>query len=117
MAALQELITEIEALDATAREELFLAIARNVLPFRTGTEAREYSSIVRTPGICGGDARLIRTRITVRSLERLRQLGASEADILQAYPSLRAVDLVQAWAYIADHREEIEAQIRENEED
>jgi len=40
----------------------------------------------------------------------------SEADILKAYPTLRAEDLVNSWAYFRAHRDEIEVQIRENEE-
>ena len=75
------------------------------------------SLIVSTPDVCGGAARIIRTRIPIWTLERMRQLGISEADILKSYPSLRAVDLVQAWAYVDTHREEIEKQIRDNEED
>jgi hypothetical protein len=33
-----------------------------------------------------------------------------------ALPGPQAADLVNAWSYVADHREEIERQIRENEE-
>lgn len=76
-----------------------------------------YPSIVHTPGVCGGDARLIRTRIPVWTLVRMRQLGLSESDILRSYPSLRAIDLVQAWSYAARYPEEIEKAIRENEEE
>jgi uncharacterized protein (DUF433 family) len=76
----------------------------------------EYSTIVRTPGVCGGDARVIRTRIPVWVLHRMRQLGISESDILKSYPTLRAVDLVQAWSYADHHRQEIEEAIRANEE-
>ena len=47
----------------------------------------------------------------------MRQLGVAEADILRSYPSLRAVDLVQAWAYADAHRAEMDEQIRENEEE
>ena len=46
----------------------------------------------------------------------IRWLGASEADLLRDYPRLRAADLVNAWTYVATHGEEIEAQIRDNEE-
>jgi uncharacterized protein (DUF433 family) len=74
-------------------------------------------SIVATPGVCGGAPRVIRTRIPVWTLERMRQLGISEADILRSYPTLKAIDLVQAWTYVDAHREVIERQIRENEED
>jgi uncharacterized protein (DUF433 family) len=76
----------------------------------------DFPSIIADPGICGGAARLIRTRIPVWTLERMRQLGVSEADILHGYPSLRAADLVQAWAYVASHRDEIEQAMREQEE-
>jgi uncharacterized protein (DUF433 family) len=43
-------------------------------------------------------------------------LGASEADLLKSYPTLRAEDLVHAWAYERSHREEIDRQIGANEE-
>lgn len=49
-------------------------------------------------------------------LEQARRLGASEAELLRAYPSLRAEDLTHAWAYVRTHREEIERQIRSNED-
>jgi uncharacterized protein (DUF433 family) len=74
------------------------------------------SGIEATPGVCGGDPRIARTRIPVWTLERYRRLGLREAQILEAYPGLRAADLVNAWAYVADHPDEIERQIRENEE-
>ena len=68
-----------------------------------------------TVGVCGGAACLAGTRIPVWTLEEYRRLGASEADLLTAYPSLRAEDLVNAWAYVRSHQDEIERQIRENE--
>jgi uncharacterized protein (DUF433 family) len=40
----------------------------------------------------------------------------SEADLLRSYPTLRAEDLANAWAYVRAHREEIDRQIRDNEE-
>ena len=55
-------------------------------------------------------------RIPVWTLEQYRRLGLSEAQILGAYPGLRAADLVNAWAYVAEHADEIQRQIRENEE-
>lgn len=76
-----------------------------------------FPNIVATPGVCGGVARIIRTRIPVWLLERMRQLAVSETEILRSYPTLCAVDLVQAWSYVDSHREEIERQIRENEEE
>lgn len=64
----------------------------------------------------GGDACIVRTRIPVWVLENYRRLGWSEARILENYPTLRAADLVNAWAYADSHKDEIERTIRENEE-
>ena len=68
-----------------------------------------------TPGVCGGEPRIVRTRITVWVLEQARRLGTGEAELLQAYPALRAEDLTNAWAYVRSHQQEIEEQIRANE--
>ncbi|MBZ5724275.1 MAG: DUF433 domain-containing protein [Acidobacteriia bacterium] len=65
--------------------------------------------------VCGGEPCIVRTRIPVWLLEQARRLGASEQELLAAYPSLRAEDLVNAWAYARSHSGEIEAQIRGNE--
>jgi uncharacterized protein (DUF433 family) len=65
--------------------------------------------------VCGGDPCIVRTRIPVWVLEQARRSGATEQELLAAYPSLRAEDLVNAWAYARAHATEIEAQIRENE--
>ena len=65
--------------------------------------------------VCGGAATIVRTRIPVWVLEQARRLGMSEAELLRAYPSLRAEDLANAWAYVRGHREEIAREIAENE--
>ena len=75
-----------------------------------------FPGIESTPGVCGGEPCIVRTRIPVWVLERARQLGTSEADLLRCYPTLRAEDLANAWAYVRAHRDEIEQEIRENEE-
>lgn len=49
------------------------------------------------------------------ALLQARRLGASEATLLQAYPTLRAEDLVNAWAYAQLHLAEIEEQIHAHE--
>jgi uncharacterized protein (DUF433 family) len=74
-----------------------------------------HPGIESTAGVCGGEPRIVRTRIPVWLLEQARRLGTSEADLLAAYPMLRAEDLANAWAYVRTHRDEIELQIRENE--
>lgn len=70
--------------------------------------------VEKTPGVCGGSARIARTRIPVWVLEGLRRQGASEAELLVAYPTLSANDLVTAWAYVVAHRKEIDAEISAN---
>jgi uncharacterized protein (DUF433 family) len=81
--------------------------------------ARDLSSdvpgVVKTPGICGGDARIQGTRIPVWALMQYRQLGASDADLLRAFPTLSSEDLANAWQYARRHPEEIKKQILENE--
>ena len=72
--------------------------------------------IESTPGVCGGEPCIVRTRIPVWILEQARRQGISEADLLHAYPTLRAEDLTNAWSYVRSRRQEIEDEIGENED-
>jgi uncharacterized protein (DUF433 family) len=74
-----------------------------------------FPGIESTPGVAGGEPCIVRTRIPVWTLVRARQFGASDAEILRSYPTLRAEDLVHAWAYYDLQREEIKGQIELNE--
>jgi uncharacterized protein (DUF433 family) len=74
-----------------------------------------FPGIESSPLVCSGEPCIVRTRIPVWVLVRARNLGISEADILRSYPTLRAEDLANAWAYYRIHRQEIDNQIRENE--
>jgi uncharacterized protein (DUF433 family) len=78
-------------------------------------DPRVAKGIEKTEGVCGGSARIAGTRIPVWQLVAARDLGASEAQLLLDYPGLRAEDLVNAWSYARSHRDEIEAEIHENE--
>ena len=108
MSTLRELEKQVAALSLGEKAQLLQWVASDVSGASPGIEC--------TPNVCGGEPCIVRTRIPVWVLERGRQLGSSEADLLRAYPTLRAQDIVNAWAYVAVHREEIERQIRENEE-
>lgn len=81
--------------------------------------ASELSGIVpgieKTEGICGGAARITRTRIPVWSLVNSKKAGMDDADLLREYPTLTADDLHGAWACYRINPEEIDAQIAENE--
>lgn len=74
-----------------------------------------FPGIESTPGVSGGEPCIVRTRLPVWILEQARRLGTSEADLLRAYPQLRAEDLANAWAYVRAHRSEIDGQIYDNE--
>ena len=82
---------------------------------------RPQSSIVsqgieRTAEVCGGNACIVGTRITVWGLIEARRSGYSEADLLISYRSITAIDLMNAWHYAANHLEEIETEIQENDD-
>ena len=109
MATVEDLQRQIMSLDPAQAAQLadwiVIAVPRNRQVAR-GIEV--------DPRVCGGDPRIARTRIPVWTLEEARRLGASEATLLLDFPSLRAEDLVNAWNYVARHREEIEEQILAN---
>jgi len=103
-------------------EELELQIA-SLSPDERATHARSLGSatsvddgVESTPAVCGGTVCIVRTRIPVWVLEQMRRQGIAEAEILRSYPALRARDLVHAWFYAAGHCEEIDRDIRDNEE-
>jgi len=75
-----------------------------------------FPGIESRPDICGGEPCVVRTRIPVWVLVRAKQMGVNEADLLRSYPTLRAEDLTNAWAYYRAYHEEIEQQIRESED-
>lgn len=75
-----------------------------------------FPGIESSPGVCGGEPRIVRTRIPVWLLEQARRLGATDAELLKMYPTLRAEDLTNAWAFVRSHRLEIDQQIKMNDE-
>lgn len=109
MITLPELEKQLASLSPGEKAQVLQWVVRDLGGSFTGIES--------TAGVCGGEPCIVRTRIPVWILERARQLGTGEADLLRAYPTVRAQDLVNAWAYVESHRDEIERQIRENEED
>ncbi|NEQ73803.1 MAG: DUF433 domain-containing protein [Okeania sp. SIO2C9] len=82
----------------------------------TQSLANTWSGIEKTPGVCGGNACIAGTRISVWVLVNARHLGVSESELLQDYPSLQAADLVNAWTYAQIYSQDIELAIQENEE-
>ena len=75
-----------------------------------------YPGIESTPGVCGGEPRIVRTRIPVRQLVEARHAGLTESALLAIYPTLTAEDRVNAWHFYRSHRDEIDQLVRENQE-
>src|SRR3982751_49743 len=107
MSAFQEVEKLLAQMSRAEKAQLLQLVVRDL--------GEAFPGIEMTPGVCGGEPRIVRTRIPVWVLEQARRLGTSESEILRIYPTLRASDLANAWAYVNSHREEIEQQIRENE--
>jgi len=74
------------------------------------------SWVQKTPNVCGGDACIRNTRITVHGLVHYRQLGFSDQRLLEVIQGLTQDDLAAAWDYYAAHPTEIDEAIRLNEE-
>jgi uncharacterized protein (DUF433 family) len=102
-----ELIAGLAALSKAEKAEVVERLAQEIGDAWPGVE--------KTSGVVGGAACVVRTRIAVWVLEGYRRLGWTEAKILANYPTLRAADLVHAWAYVDVHRQEIDEAIRQNE--
>jgi len=72
-------------------------------------------AIVKTPGTCGGSARVDNTRISVWIIWRWMEMN-SDADILDWYPTLKQSDLDDVREYMKSDEaiKEIAQDIQEN---
>ncbi len=84
MSTLQDAEKLLLKLSRAEKAQLLQWVARELADASPGIES--------TPGVCGGEPRIVRTRIPVWILEQARRLGTSEADLLRSYPTLRAED-------------------------
>lgn len=75
------------------------------------------SRIVSTPGTCGGKPRIAGHRITVKHIVSCHQRGGESPDeIVSGYPSITLSDVYAALAYYFDHKDEIDADIKADDE-
>ena len=107
MSALGQVEKLLTTMTRAEKAQVLQWVARDVGDALPGIESN--------PGVCGGESCIVRTRIPIWILEQARRLGVSEADLLRTYPTLRAEDLTNAWAYVRSHGQEIEDEIRDNE--
>ncbi len=79
--------------------------------------AVEFPGIEKTPHVCGGSACVIRTRIPVWSIVEYMLMGIGREKLLLNFPTLRAQDLANVWAYYDANKAEIDTEIAENNAD
>ena len=100
-------------------QDIFSSLSRSEKALLLQWIARDlgdsFPGIESNPMVCGGEACVVRTRIPVWLIVQAKKLGMTEAEILNSYPSLRAEDLANVWAYCRAHRSEIESDIEQNE--
>jgi uncharacterized protein (DUF433 family) len=107
MDPMQEIENLLPSLSRAEKAQLLQWVARDLGEASPGIEI--------SPKVCGGEPCLVRTRIPVWLLVQAKRLGTSESELLRSYPSLRAEDLANAWAYERTHKDEIDKQIISNE--
>lgn len=104
---LQDLQAQLHALTPTERAD--------AIQILTQTLSNRSQGITKTSGVMGGDACIANTRLPVWLFVSLRHRGATDADLLEAYPHLVAADLVNVWAYADAYSEEIATALQEQE--
>lgn len=104
---LEELEQHLLALSSTEKVQAIQLLAQSL--------GNSWQGIEQTPGVCGGEARIAKTRIPIWVLVEARRLGYSDADLLTSYPTITATDLANAWAYAESHPNEIALAIERNE--
>lgn len=77
---------------------------------------KEHPYVVRTPGTCGGRARIDRTRIAVWFVVgAIVHRGETPEEFVEAYPHLNLAEVHDALSYYYDHRDEIDGDLRDQE--
>jgi uncharacterized protein (DUF433 family) len=104
---LQELEQHLLALTPSEKLQAIQLLAQSL--------GNTWQGIEKSPGVCGGEACITKTRIPIWVLVEARRLGYSDADLLTSYPNLCATDLANAWAYARAYPDEIELAIQRNE--
>ncbi len=89
----------------------------NLIQFLSSSMETPWQGIHKTPGVMGGEACIRDTRIPVWLLVSYNRLGLNEAKLLENYPTLTAIDLVNAWSYNSANPDEIDRAIARQEEE
>ena len=73
--------------------------------------------ITRVPGVVGGEPIVRGTRLAVRHIVLEWRARGSVEGVLDSYPILTKEEVAEALAYYDAHRDEIDEDIRANDED
>jgi uncharacterized protein (DUF433 family) len=106
---IQDLEAQLLLLSPSDKLEAIQILARSL--------SQTWRGIRKVPGVCGGEACIEGTRIPVWVLVSYRQLGVSDSEQLDNYPTLMASDLANAWIYATANSDEIAAAIQDNDQD
>ena len=71
--------------------------------------------VIKTPGVCGGAARIVHTRIRVWTIISYLNLDASPEEIYRNFPVLPPNAIDAALWYYKNNKIEIDQEIQENE--
>jgi uncharacterized protein (DUF433 family) len=104
---LKELEQQLLALNPNEKVQVIQLLAQSL--------GSNWQGIEKTPKVCGGEARIAKTRIPVWVIVEAQRLGYSDSDLLISYPTITATDLANAWMYAKAHSDEIELAIERNE--
>ncbi len=86
-------------------------------PESDGEKTLDVVRIVSTPGTCGGKPRIAGHRIKIEHVAIwYERMGLSPDEIVSGWPSLSLAKVHAALSYYYDHREQIDADIREGDE-
>jgi uncharacterized protein (DUF433 family) len=105
---LRDLESQLLALTPAEKERVIQLLTQSLV-----VDQAEVAKLVE---VGAGEARIGNTQIAVWELVNAKQLGCSDADLLQIYPQLTALDLVNAWEYADANADEISRTLQEIDE-
>lgn len=69
------------------------------------------TSLVRTPGVCGGRLRIDGTRMTVNQIVTMHSQGLSAAEIIAQYPQRTLSEIFTVLAWYHKNKEEFDKEL------
>jgi uncharacterized protein (DUF433 family) len=114
---LKDLESQLLALTYAEKERVIQLLTHSLTIDSPAERAcRERSAVAKPVQIGAGEARIGDPQIAIWELVNAKELGCSDADLVQIYPQLTALDLVTAWEYAEANAAEISRTLQELEE-